>query len=150
MERLRQALARHTVIGVDTALLIYLWEKHPRYFRLSETLFRYLDLPQIQGVTSIITLIEATVLPQRQNRLELVRAYQQALLHARQIEMLPIDVPLAQRVVTLRAQYGIHVPDALQIAAALAAQATAFVTNDRRLARVTEIEVLVFDDYVAE
>jgi predicted nucleic acid-binding protein len=40
------------------------------------------------------------------------------------------------------------VPDALQIAAAIEARAIAFVPNDRRLAKVQEIHVLLFDDYV--
>jgi predicted nucleic acid-binding protein len=40
------------------------------------------------------------------------------------------------------------VPDALQIAAAIEAGATVFVTNDRRLAKVQEIHVLLFGDYV--
>jgi len=62
--------------------------------------------------------------------------------------LLSIDAPMARRAVVLRAQYDIHVPDALQIAAALEAGATAFVTNDRRLSRVQELAVLVFDDYV--
>jgi len=40
------------------------------------------------------------------------------------------------------------VPDALQIAAALEAGATAFVTNDQRLGKVKELDVLQLDDYV--
>ncbi|MFZ2360770.1 MAG: PIN domain-containing protein [Anaerolineae bacterium] len=44
-------------------------------------------------------------------------------------------------------QFEIHVPDALQIAAALESGATLFVTNDRRLTKVREIEFLLFDDY---
>jgi predicted nucleic acid-binding protein len=62
--------------------------------------------------------------------------------------MLSIDAPVARRAVILRAQYDIHVPDALQIGAALEGGATAFVTNDRRLSRVQEIAVLLFDNYV--
>jgi hypothetical protein len=40
------------------------------------------------------------------------------------------------------------VPDALQIAAVLEADASLFVTNDRRLSQVEEIHVLLLDDYV--
>ena len=145
---LEQELARHTIIGLDTAPFIYLWEKHPRYFSFSAGLFRYLDSRQVEGVTSIITLIEACVYPQRQGRADLVRAYEQALLHSRQVRMLPIDVKLAQRAVILRARHSIRVPDALQIAAAMESGATLFVTNDHQLKRVSEINVLLFDEYV--
>jgi predicted nucleic acid-binding protein len=146
---LEQDLAAHAIIGVDTAPFIYLWERHSRYFTLSETLFRYLRRPQVKGITSVITLIEACVHPQRQGRLDLVQAYERSLLYSRQVQMLPVDVALARRAVVLRAQYNIHVPDALQIAAAIEAGATAFVTNDRRLTKVQEIHVLLFDDYAA-
>ena len=63
---LEQALAEHTIIGVDTMPFIYLWERHPRYLPLSEALFRYRKEPDVQGITSLITLIETCVLPQRQ------------------------------------------------------------------------------------
>ena len=118
-------------------------------FRPLEALFRHLKKPQVQGITSVITLIEACVYPQRQGRLDLVQAYERALLRSQQVRTLPVDAALARRAVVLRAQYDIHVPDALQIAAAIEAGATAFVTNDRRLAKVQEIHVLLFDDYVA-
>lgn len=148
MGALDQALSAHTVIGVDTAPFIYLWEQHPRYATLSEVLFRHLKRPQVQGITSIITFIEASVLPQRRGRQDLVDAYQRALLHSQQVRTLVIDAPVARRAVDLRALFDIHVPDALQIAAALEAEATLFVTNDRRLAKVDQIQVLLLDDYV--
>lgn len=148
MGKLERDLPQHAIVAVDTAPFIYLWERHPRYFSLSEALFRYLSEPNVQGITSVITLIEACVYPQQQGRLDLVAAYQRSLLQSRQLRTLSIDASVASRAVVLRAQYDIHVPDALQIGAALEAGATAFVTNDRRLSRVQELAVLVFDDYV--
>ena len=59
-----------------------------------------------------------------------------------------MDAVLARRAVVLRAEYGLRVPDALQIAAALEARATAFVTNDQRLTKVKELSVFQFDDYL--
>ena len=128
---------------------IYLWEHNPRYLDIVKILFRYLKRPEVQGITSIITLIEVCVYPQRQGRFDLVQAYEHALLHSQQMRTFPIHISIARRAVALRAQYGIRVPDALQIAAALEAVATAFVTNDRRLAKVQDLQVIVLDDYVA-
>lgn len=102
----------------------------------------------MQGITSIITLIKVCVLPQRQGRQYLVQAYERALLYSHQVRTLSVDAALARRAVALRAEYDIRVPDALQIAAALEAKATAFVTNDRRLAKVKALRVLQFSDYV--
>jgi predicted nucleic acid-binding protein len=145
---LEQELRAHHIVGVDTAPFIYLWERHPRYFSLSETLFQHLKQPDTQGVTSVITLIEACVLPQRQDRMDLVQAYERALLYSQQMRTLPIDVEMARHAVRLRARYGIRVPDARQISAAIQAEATAFVTDDRRLGQVGEIHVIVLDDYL--
>jgi len=147
--RLAEALTQHQRIGVDTAPFIYLWEEHPRYFALSEELFSYLKTPTVQGYTSIVTLIEVCVYPQRQGYTDLIATYEQALLYSQQIQLLPVDIEIARQAVQLRATYNIHVPDALHIATALTAGATAFVTNDRRLTKVQEVKVLVLDDYTA-
>jgi predicted nucleic acid-binding protein len=148
--KLTQALRSHQQIGIDTAPFIYLWEKHPRYFRLSEELFRYLSSSDAYGATSIITLIEACIYPQRQGRADLVTIYENALLHSRQVQMWPVNVEIAHCAVKLRAEYNIHIPDALHLATAITAGATMFVTNDRQLQKVNEIEVLSFDDYVID
>jgi hypothetical protein len=115
---------------------------------LADELFRYLKEPQVRGITSIITLIEACVHPQRQVRLDLVQTYERSLLHSQQLRTLSIDATLARREVALREAYEIHVPGALQLAAAIEADATLFVSNDRRLCEVQEVKVLLFDDCV--
>lgn len=127
---------------------LYLFERHPRYFPLVETLFTHLKLPEIQGVTSVVTLIETCVQPQRDGRGDLVKIYEQTLLNSRQVHLHNIDVMLAKRAVQLRAQYNFRVPDALQLSTALEYGATLFVTNDRRLAKITELSVLILDDYL--
>ena len=42
--------------------------------------------------------------------------------------------------------YGIKTPDAIQIATALLGGATALVTNDDQLKRITEIEIVLLDE----
>lgn len=147
MGRLTQALTAHKLIGLDTTPFIYFWERHPTYFALSEELFRVLTRPHVQGITSVITLIEVCIHPQRLGRQDLIAAYEQILLHSPQLTLLPITVALARQAVRLRAQYNIQIPDALQIAAALESGATLFVTNDRQLTKVQELEVLLLGDY---
>jgi predicted nucleic acid-binding protein len=48
----------------------------------------------------------------------------------------------------LRAKYGVRTPDALQLAAAVQAGATGFITNDRRLEAIKELEIGVLDDFL--
>ena len=149
MAELRPVLAGHTIIGLDTNPFIYLFERNQKYFPLAETLFDYLKTPGVQGITSIITLIETCVQPQRDGRTDLVQIYEQALLYSRQVQMLSINPTLARRAVQMRAKYDLRVPDALQVSAALESGATLFVTNDSRLKKIMELPLLIFDDYIA-
>jgi predicted nucleic acid-binding protein len=48
----------------------------------------------------------------------------------------------------LRAKYSMRTPDALQIAVGVLYGATKFLTNDPDLKRVSEIKILVLDDYL--
>lgn len=149
MGTLIQALQAHTRVGIDTSIFIYLWERHPRYYTQAETVFRHLQPGVTQGITSLITLIEVCVYPQQQGRLDLVAEYERALLHSQQLQTLPVTLSIARQAMQLRAAYGVHVPDALQLATALESGATVFITNDRRLAQVQELNVLVLAEFAA-
>jgi predicted nucleic acid-binding protein len=49
----------------------------------------------------------------------------------------------------LRAKYKVSPPDALQVAACASFGAKAFLTNDKRLARLQElIDIIVLDDFL--
>ena len=148
MANLRTVLAKHTVVGLDTNPFIYLFEKNPTYFPLVDTLFDYLKMPGIQGITSMITLIETCVQPQRDGRTDLVQIYEQALLNSQQVQTLSITPDLAKSAIRMRAKYGLRVPDALQVSAALESGATLFVTNDHRFKHITELAILILDDYL--
>ncbi|MBT8368890.1 MAG: PIN domain-containing protein [Deltaproteobacteria bacterium] len=47
---------------------------------------------------------------------------------------------------SLRAKYGLPLPDMFQAAAALAQPANAIITNDREIRRVRDIDVLILSD----
>jgi predicted nucleic acid-binding protein len=57
-----------------------------------------------------------------------------------------IDEKLAEAAALFRARYTIRLPDALQLAAAMEAEATLFLTNDKRVKKVDAVEVLVLSD----
>jgi predicted nucleic acid-binding protein len=62
--------------------------------------------------------------------------------------MVDVDAALLRAGAQLRALTGMRTPDALQVAAALRARSTAYVTNDRRLPDVPGLRVLQLRDYV--
>ena len=53
---------------------------------------------------------------------------------------------MGEHAAKLRARHNLALADALQFAVALAANCQAFLTNDKRLKRVSELSVLVVDE----
>ena len=133
-------------LGIDTAPIIYLVEAHPTYDVLVRTIFQEISGGRIEGITSVITLGEVLVQPLRRGNEELRRRYRHQLLHSGGLATVRITAATAELAARLRATCGMLLPDAIQIAVALSQGCEAFLTNDRRLARVAELRVLVLDD----
>lgn len=101
------------------------------------------------GVTSVITLVEVLVQPLRHHAVDLQRQYRDLLRHSRNMQVVPIDPAVAEQAADLRSRHNLRTPDALQVAAALAAGCDAFLTNDLTLKRIVELPVLVLDELTA-
>lgn len=59
-----------------------------------------------------------------------------------------LDRASARRAAELRAAHRLRPADALQVGACLEHGATALLTNDRGLRRVSELKVLLLDDFL--
>lgn len=59
----------------------------------------------------------------------------------------PITAEVGQQAAELRVLYNLKLPDALQIAVAMTAGCEAFLTNDARLKRVSELRLLVLGEF---
>ena len=56
------------IVFIDTAPFIYFFERHPAYFKALATLFDRLYETGAQAITSVITYIELTTHPARQEK----------------------------------------------------------------------------------
>jgi len=146
VKKLDDAFSGITTLGIDTPIIIYFVEAHPQYDILVTDVFQRIADGVFTGVTSVITLIEVLIHPLQREDIRLQQEYRDLLLHSTNLEMMPIDTSIAERAAKLRTRYNLRIPDALQIAATLAAGCEAFLTNDATLKRVTELRVLVLDD----
>lgn len=146
MTPLDDALAGVTTVGFDTSPIIYLIEANPRYDVLVTEIFRRIDQGIMTGFTSVITLTEVLTQPLKQNQTRLQEEYRNLLLYSANFHTLPINEEVASQAAGLRAQYGLRTPDAMQIALAKTATCQVFLTNDRGLERVTDVNVLVLDE----
>ena len=135
-----------TIIGLDTAPLIYFIEANPSYLPVLEPFFEAMDQVDISVVTSTVTLLEVLVLPIRQGRTDLVTRYRDILLHSAGLAALELSPDIAETAASLRANYGIRTPDAIQISTAISGGAPHSLTNDKQLRRITEINVLILSE----
>ena len=133
------------IVGLDTAPLIYYLEEHPTYLPLVDPFFDALARGDLYAVTSTVTLIEVLTQPLRHGDAALAAQYRSLLLNNRGIGMRAVSVAIAEEAARLRAAYTLRTPDAVQLATALDAGASAFLTNDARLAAIPDLRVLVLD-----
>jgi predicted nucleic acid-binding protein len=137
---------RGETIGLDTAPLIYFIEENPTYLERVSAFFEALDRGDFGAVTSMVTLIEVLVHPLRRNDAALARRYQDILLNAKGLVILPLSQEVAKGAARLRAAHNIRTPDAIQISTAIDAGASFFLTNDSRLPPLPNLQVLVLDE----
>ena len=97
-------------------------------------------------VTSPLTFAEYCVVPYRQNALRKIEDFEAFIFDAK-ITISSLTTDVAKRAAQIRAKYsGIKAMDALQLASAIISGCDVFLTNDKQLRQVDEIQVLLVDD----
>lgn len=134
-------------IGVDTAIFIYLIEDDPRFMPLIEPIFEDVAAGRREMVTSALTLLEVLVVPYKARHVELAERYEDLLMNSRGIAVVDLSRDQLRTAARLRAATGVKTPDALQLAAALSAGCTTFLTNDRRIPALPKLRVLQLREY---
>lgn len=130
-------------IALDTGPWILWIEQNPAFLPVVGPIFREIEEGRATAVTSVMTVLEVLTGAKRQEDDVLVRRYESLFTESAGVVVLDVDMDIARRAAGLRALYGVRTADAIHLATALAAGASAFVTTDRRLARVKEVEVRV-------
>lgn len=146
-----ERLQRHAIISLDTSIFIYHFEDNPRYRPLTNSILTLIEQGHVNGVASVLALMELTVHPWRLQLDGLARQYETLLINFPHLTVADIDRPTARRAAQLRAGYALAPADALHAATALTHRATALVGNDRHFLRLSpQIEVLLLDDFIAQ
>lgn len=148
MATLTAALRAHRRVGLDTSIFIYHFEASSRYAVTAGTALEDLARGVFAGITSVLTLMEIAVRPLQLGRTEAADEYGILLASYPHLTIVEIDRVIARRAAELRASYRLRPADALQVGACLERGATAFLTNDRDLRRVSELQVILLDDFV--
>jgi predicted nucleic acid-binding protein len=133
-------------IFIDTAPFIYLIEQHPDFAEKVKAYFVDSFKAGDEFITSVVTVSEFAVKPNRDQRLELVVDLKD-FIERIGIDVLPITLSHAELAAKLRGKYhSLKGMDAFQVAVALDAECEKFLTNDKALARLDEIEAVLVSD----
>ena len=100
-----------------------------------------------QGCASTLALGEVLVGVKKADDPELALRYRGVLTRFPGLTLVDAGAAVMEAMAGLRAQYGLPTPDAIHLATALVWGARAFVTNDRRLRQVDELEIILLSEW---
>ncbi|MEY2910870.1 MAG: hypothetical protein RLZZ184_179 [Cyanobacteriota bacterium] len=146
--KIEESLQGVTRIFLDTAPVIYFVERNLQYLAIVREIFNQIRDGSLIAVTSPVTLAECLVYPYRLRQTQLAQEFIDTIVYGNNTTFVPINNPnIAIDAAKIRARYNLELPDALQIAVALNAECEAFLTNDLTFKRITELRVLVLNDF---
>jgi predicted nucleic acid-binding protein len=144
--KLSDALHGIKRLGFDSAALIYFIERQSLYYDQMLFIMRLVDEGVITGVSATVALTEVLVQPIRIGDQRLVTRYEAVLSESRNFRLVPLTTAIARRAAHLRASYHLRTPDALHIATEIETGCDAFLKNDKALARVDALRILVLEE----
>ena len=140
---------RHRRIAVDANVLIYLLEADERWGRAARALMKAVENGRVAAVLSAVGLAEVLTGPARDD-LAHVDRYNDEIRSIAGLKVVPFEGDLSPDAAVIRGVRRIGLSDAVHLATARAAGATAFVTNDRSLRGSTKLAVVYLDDLEVE
>jgi len=141
--------AKYNRVYLDSSPFIYFIEENPRYISVVEDIFFRISYGNITGACSYLALLEVLIQPLREGAGDIAAHYKELMLNSGYLEMLPLDDKVAETAAELRAKYdGLKTPDAIHLATGILSCAQAFVTNDKKLKQVKELDIIILDDII--
>ena len=133
-------------VYLDANLYIYLFEGVSAHRETMRELVAEIDRRDIAVIASELMFAELLPRPLREGRRDVVERYFDLMQRTPRITLASVDRRVILRAVRLRADFGLRSMDALHLATALVHDCRTFLTNDRRLASVDDLRVLMLRD----
>jgi predicted nucleic acid-binding protein len=129
-------------VTVDTAPIIYFLQDNEEFAPRFADIFAAAEQGLINIVISVITLAEVLTGPLQAKNEVLARSYRETLCNSEGWRVVPVDEELAVLAARMRSTYKLRLPDAIQVATAVASGSHALLTHDQRLAKIKDVSVI--------
>ncbi|MHB8362505.1 MAG: type II toxin-antitoxin system VapC family toxin [Patescibacteria group bacterium] len=138
---------RNSIIAIDTMVFIYKFQEDNKYFDLVTEIFQLLITKSIPCVSSIVTYMEVLSHPLLKDNDNLVNQYKIAFKALDNFQFIHTSQDIADEASFLRRQYGLRLPDALQVATAKVSNCSLLITNDKFLKKVDKyMKITLLED----
>ncbi len=126
----------------DTNIFIYIFEGSPEYQDIVMPLIALAESDDIAIFANEITLGELLVSPFKNQQKEIADTYIQALNNPDFVTLGSTTQHIHIEAARIRATYGMKYPDAVHIASAIDSACDVFLTNDRKIKTVPDLEMV--------
>lgn len=139
----------HPRVALDANVLIYVLEGHEEFGARAQAVVDAIDGGMLAASMATIGQVEVLAGPARVGNTAI---FERTADEVRSLGLtfVPLTSQLAEDAAWLRGLAGLELGDAVHIASARAAGATAFVTNDRRIRARPNLDVFYLDDLLLE
>lgn len=141
---------RHRRVAIDTNVLVYLLEDSGPLAGKAATLVDAIESGRFSAVFAAIGLAELASGPARAGDLALAERYAEELQSVDSLMIIPLTADVALDAAVICGHRRIGLVDAIHLATARGAGATAFVTNDRALRGSKHLSMIYLDDLEAD
>jgi predicted nucleic acid-binding protein len=149
MTAVGDVIASHRRLALDSNLFIYLFEAGGAEARVFASILNEAESAGVSMIVSSLTLAEVSVGPATVHDDVMADRYADAIRSIRGLDIVPLTADVAVDAGLLRGRSGCSQADAIHLATARQAGATAFITNDRRLRSLPKLMVIQLGDLVA-
>jgi predicted nucleic acid-binding protein len=145
---IEELLRLHRRIAIDSNVLIYLLEGSDRRAEIAARLVDAIGQGEVEGILASLGLAEILVAAATADE---GPVFEETAATIRDLgfRIVALDASTAEDAAWIRGRTGASMPDAIHLACARRAGVTAFVTNDRRIPALSQLEIVVLDDLAA-
>ncbi|MHB8443018.1 MAG: type II toxin-antitoxin system VapC family toxin [Patescibacteria group bacterium] len=142
-------ISKDSVIAIDTMVFIYKFSEDNKYFDLVTEIFQALIAKSTPFISSIVTYMEVLSHPLLKDNDNLVNQYKIVFKALDNFRFIHTSQDIADEASFLRRQYGLRLPDALQVATAKVNNCSLLITNDKFLKKVDKyMKITLLEDYL--